>query len=359
VDKAAEALRAMLGEQSVQRPDRTDGQPAFDVARIEPTGEAVIAGRAGPGATVELLRGGQLHDKTVANENGEFVLVPRPLPPGNYDLTLRSRQRDGQNLTSLDSVAVVLRPERDERPLVALVVPDKPTLALAKPAMSKVEHGSIAIDTVDTESGGKLYVSGRSEAGSVVRLYLNDAYIASATASTEGRVAFAIESGVRAGDYRVRLDRVDPASGSVRSRAEASFNAPATAAASASAVRPAPTLNPANEVRGPVDEPTAGPPQLTHPAAAERPELARPSVLAETPAATAIPRDTRDVVVVPKIETTVVSRGDNLWRISRLTYGKGIRYSIIFDANRDQIRDPDLIYPGQIFVLPQAFDSEK
>jgi nucleoid-associated protein YgaU len=98
---------------------------------------------------------------------------------------------------------------------------------------------------------------------------------------------------------------------------------------------------------------------LTHPAAAERPELARPSVLAEMPAATAIPRDTRDVVVVPKIETTVVSRGDNLWRISRLTYGKGIRYSIIFDANRDQIRDPDLIYPGQIFVLPQAFDSEK
>ena len=68
--------------------------------------------------------------------------------------------------------------------------------------------------------------------------------------------------------------------------------------------------------------------------------------------------DKAGVVVVPKIETTVVARGDNLWRISRVTYGRGVRYPIIFDANRDQIRDPDLIYPGQVFVLPHASDNE-
>jgi nucleoid-associated protein YgaU len=56
--------------------------------------------------------------------------------------------------------------------------------------------------------------------------------------------------------------------------------------------------------------------------------------------------------VVPKIDTTVVSRGDSLWRISRETYGRGARYSVIYQANQTQIRDPDLIYPGQIFVLP-------
>ena len=50
--------------------------PTFDVARIEPTGEAVIAGRAAPGATVELLRNGEVHDRAVADQSGQFVMVP-------------------------------------------------------------------------------------------------------------------------------------------------------------------------------------------------------------------------------------------------------------------------------------------
>ena len=58
------------------------------------------------------------------------------------------------------------------------------------------------------------------------------------------------------------------------------------------------------------------------------------------------------VVVVPKITTTTVSRGDSLWRLSQLAYGAGTRYAVIYQANRKQIRNPDLIYPGQIFVLP-------
>ena len=57
-------------------------------------------------------------------------------------------------------------------------------------------------------------------------------------------------------------------------------------------------------------------------------------------------------VFVPEISTAKISRGDNLWRISQRTYGRGERYTVIYDANQSQIRDPDLIYPGQIFVLP-------
>ena len=52
------------------------------------------------------------------------------------------------------------------------------------------------------------------------------------------------------------------------------------------------------------------------------------------------------------IATTTVSRGDSLWRLSRQTYGVGTRYSVIYKANREQIRNPNLIRPGQIFVLP-------
>lgn len=47
-----------------------------------------------------------------------------------------------------------------------------------------------------------------------------------------------------------------------------------------------------------------------------------------------------------------VTRGDSLWRISRLTYGEGTRYALVYRANRDRIRNPDRIYPGQVFVLP-------
>ncbi|MDB5560397.1 MAG: xkdP, partial [Enterovirga sp.] len=57
-------------------------------------------------------------------------------------------------------------------------------------------------------------------------------------------------------------------------------------------------------------------------------------------------------VVVPEVNTAIVARGDNLWSISKRTYGRGLRYTVIYGANTPQIRDPNLIYPGQVFVLP-------
>jgi nucleoid-associated protein YgaU len=50
----------------------------------------------------------------------------------------------------------------------------------------------------------------------------------------------------------------------------------------------------------------------------------------------------------------VIQPGDNLWRIARGTYGRGVQYVVIYRANQDRIRDPNLIYPGQIFTLPTA-----
>ena len=105
VDAVAEALAG-----SPLTPDSGDGEPAFDIARIEPTGEAVIAGRAMPGATVELLRNGEFHDRAVADQSGQFVMVPPRLPSGTYDLTLRAQQPDGKQARSKQSVAVALEP---------------------------------------------------------------------------------------------------------------------------------------------------------------------------------------------------------------------------------------------------------
>ena len=50
----------------------------------------------------------------------------------------------------------------------------------------------------------------------------------------------------------------------------------------------------------------------------------------------------------------VVQPGNSLWRLARRTYGSGFSYTVIYDANKDQIGDPDLIFPGQIFALPKA-----
>jgi nucleoid-associated protein YgaU len=89
--------------------------------------------------------------------------------------------------------------------------------------------------------------------------------------------------------------------------------------------------------------------------APKRPDMAAPQhtqLAAATP--TSIPPDngSPSAVVVPKIATTTVSRGDSLWRISRLAYGAGTRFAVVYRANREQIRNPNLIYPGQTFVLP-------
>jgi nucleoid-associated protein YgaU len=59
----------------------------------------------------------------------------------------------------------------------------------------------------------------------------------------------------------------------------------------------------------------------------------------------------------PKLEkadgAVIIRRGDTLWRISRRVYGLGIRYSAIYLANQAQITDPDRIWPGQVFRLPE------
>ena len=57
---------------------------------------------------------------------------------------------------------------------------------------------------------------------------------------------------------------------------------------------------------------------------------------------------------LPAGRLVVIQPGNNLWRISAQVYGSGFRYVQIYDANQDQIRDPDLIYPGQVFELPRV-----
>jgi LysM domain len=343
--------------------------PSFDLVRVEPDGESVIAGRAAPGATIELLRGDQVHARAAADASGLFAIVPPPLPPGSHQVALQSIAPDGTRQRSAQSVTVVIT-DAKTRPLVTLTAPDMPTVVLsnpepptkvaeepkpetkaaeAKPAEPQpaqpgpqqqagvalpvpsppappgqtAARAEIKIVTVEAEEG-KLFVSGLSSPGATVRLYLNESLIAPGGAGGDGKVSFSIASGVKPGDYRIRLDDVDPVSGQVRSRAEVGFNVPVQVASA-------------------------------RPQAPASPQGGNPSAQPSREVASALPEGqmaSAGTIVIPNINTAIVSRGDNLWRISQRVYGKGLRYTVIYGANQEQIRNPDLIYPGQVFVLP-------
>jgi nucleoid-associated protein YgaU len=314
------AATALTGPSSPS--ESKDGEPAFDVARIEPTGEAVIAGRAAPGATVELLRDGELHDRVVADESGQFAMVPPRLPPGTYGLTLRSTLPDGKQMTSKQRVAVALEPNPNDRPIAAMT--DKSNVLPSQTTTNKTISEALVVDAIEVEPTGKFHVTGRATPSATVRLYLNNSLVASVVAGADQRFAIAINEGVTPGSYRVKLDEIGPNSGAVHGHLEMPFNVPDRVATGSTATTPS----------GRSDRAT------------------QPQLATTTPSTVSPDRGSPSTVVVPKITTAKVSRGDSLWSISRLSYGVGMRYAAIYQANRKYIRNPNLIYPGQTFVVP-------
>jgi nucleoid-associated protein YgaU len=252
------------------------------------------------------------------------------------------------------------------------------------PTPAPAPRPPVRIAAIDAEDGGRLFVSGQAAPGATVRLYLNDTLIAPGGAGADGKVGFAISRGVRPGGYRVRLDDVDPVSGEVRSRAEVQFAMPAQVAVPLPPQVP-PMVTGPQDVAGLAPAPSPHAPPAAAPGSAAAPgQAAAPAVPegARAPGQAAAPAPPRTesatpsaapqiagapgagdgkateraiaagTVLIPEINTAIVARGDNLWNISRRIYGQGLRYTVIYGANQPQIRNPDLIYPGQVFVLP-------
>ena len=367
--------------------------PSFDIVRVEPDGASVIAGRAAPGATIELLRDGEVHARTAADQSGLFAFVPPALPPGSHRVTLQAIAPDGTRRQSQESVTIVVAVRGNERPLVTLTSPDRPTVVLsnpeppvqtaqaspagpvpapagdaaaaprdqpppsAPPPASPIRRPDIKIVSVEAEESGRLFVSGEAAPGATVRLYLNESFIAPGGVGGDGKVSFAIGRGMKPGDYRVRLDDVDPVSGDVRSRAEVAFNVPVQVAATSG-----PQAIPPQEARAPSEPPASRPGTERAPTEWTAQRGGAPAVgTGGTQVASAGPAERAldpGTIVIPDVNTTIVSRGDNLWRISQRIYGEGYRYTVIFGANQGQIRNPHLIYPGQVFVLPTETDTK-
>ena len=303
-------------------------KPAFDVVNVEPTGEAVIAGRAEPNARVELRDAGKTVAEATADASGQFVIIPPTLAPGDHSLSLaadagKAAAGDVERGRGLGSPAGSEgRRRRTAAPATtAAPAPSPPALAMRTLATPPPAAASrVAIQSVEADAAGGLVARGSAEPNATVRLYLNGADVADAKTQSDGRWSLTIKHGMTPGGYVMRADEIKPGDASVVASADTPFDYPAPPG---SLGTPAPAASPAT------------------PGAAAAASAGEPNA---PPSAD---------VVVDRVETALVVPGHTLWALSQNYYGDPTRYPVIYEANKSQIHNPNLIYPGQVFVVPK------
>lgn len=343
-EQPAQVAAAPSAETSAPADAASPTVPTFDTVRVEKTGEAVIAGRAKPGSEVTIMLDGQPIGTAVASADGSFVVVPeKPLPPGSGGISIVSKATGETTVTKSDQTVAVIIPEAEKKQdaLVAVVSPDQPTKVLQSPGMPEEQPQAaaapaapeeasapaaagkarqIVLDAVDYDPSGNIVFSGQGEPGNNARIYVDNAPVGDAPIAADGRWSFSGTARVTPGVHSLRIDSLD-AGGSVTSRIEVPFFREDTKNVASA-------------------EP-----------AAEQADTQKTD--AQVPAATAEPAS-----AVPDEGRVVIQPGNNLWRISKVIYGDATKYTLLYQANQDQIRDPDLIYPGQVFRTPDVVPPE-
>jgi nucleoid-associated protein YgaU len=267
--------------------------PSFDIVRVDPEGHAVIAGRAMPGDKVRVLDGDKSIGEVTADSRGDWVLVPEaPLPPGDRQIGLEATGREGG-------------PVRRSNDLVALSVTPR--------AASGRQPSSLAVLIPGDADQPARVLQPPTQSGEGQPLSLDTAeYGAHRRLMLSGRAAPGARLNVYAGDQPLGTVTADEAG-------KWSLTAPRAQEAGGVELR--------------LDE------------------LAADGTVAHRVAA---PLEALGANPLAERGSYVVRRGNNLWLIARRLYGEGMRYTAIYRANRHQIRDPDLIYPGQLFTLPKS-----
>jgi hypothetical protein len=286
--------------------------PSFDVVRVDPAGALVIAGRAASGSEVTVTSNGQVIGTGTADENGEWVILPdAPIPAGNHELGLSARLPDGR---SLDADRQVM---------------------LAVPETGK----NVAGESTQTTGGSLAVLVPRDSSGGAVVLQQPPV---AAPAATQPAAAKAEPQGIASGalvldtvDYDDKGQVIIGGRGAVGATIQVYLD---------------------NDLIGATTVDGVGRWQVT-PTASVAPRLHtlrvdQTGVDGKVAARLESPFLRAALVELPADQAFVVQPGNNLWRIARRSYGEGLRYTDIYQANRSQIRDPDLIYPGQVFTIP-------
>jgi hypothetical protein len=272
--------------------------PSFDGARIGPDGRAVIAGRAQPGAKIVLLDGDKQIALGQADANGEWVVIVQDPPLGAGQHELRVIQHiEGHAPVTSDQVVVAIVP--DQKQPATLSGAREETLVMIVPSSGAAKLLQLP-SAAGVPKSGDLVMSTLD--------YDEGGFVTVTGQATPGTVVRAyindkmVAEGKAGADGRWRLAPFDPVSAGK------------------------------NKLR--LD-------QLTMDGKA----VARLELPFERAPVSPAAVDGRRLVLV---------RGDSLWNIARAHYGTGFQHILIYGANKDQIRDPNLIYPGQVLSLPKV-----
>jgi nucleoid-associated protein YgaU len=439
-------------------PPGTPGAPTFDVVRVEPSGETVVAGEAEPKATVEVLDGQTAIASVEADSSGAWALsLDKPLAPGSHDLALRTTSPDKKTQILSDQRVAVSVPEAGSKDVLVVVnTPNGASRVIEVPSSAPEQGPQVASNAADQEQqvASNAPAPQPPSAPPSVTAPAEPPADAAPTVATVETPAPSAENEVSATEPPAPESEVASAEAPPSAAASEAASPPAEPSAAAVATAESPVqaepqigVEPAPAAEAPITtEPpvVAEPPvQAEPPVVAKAPEPPPPpepkvvvsAVEADTsgalyiagtattpqtvrvylddkplgeakpsPSGTWLLQATRDLPVgtysvradqlddtgsvvarsevpfdrevevavlkpsaaagtdtgatlsgkMPEMETVIIKRGDNLWRIARGAWGKGVRWSTIYQANADQIRNPHWIYPGQVFVMPKG-----
>jgi nucleoid-associated protein YgaU len=196
-------------------------------------------------------------------------------------------------------------------------------------------EATVAIETVEVENSNRLMLGGLADAGEAVRIYLNNEPLGDVVTGADGRWTLSTDHPMTPGRYEVRADVVD-GDGAVKGRAEVRFDRVQMVEAG---------------------QETAGQQTAGSSAAGSSGQGSEVTIVSRT-AGSGGASSGGAVGEGAGTSVVVIARGDNLWSIARKIYGKGVRHTVIFEANKNQIGNPHLIYPGQVFTIPVLEDDD-
>ena len=289
--------------------------PTFDVVRVTPSGGAVLAGRAAPGSDVSVAANDREIGHAQADRLGAWVLVPAaPLAAGGQELTLSARLPDGSVTRGDTPVVVALAPPQaaaSRGAALVMAVPRDAAPILLQPPRSAEPPLATPGPMLSSRGPASTAAPSKGRFGLDVVDYDDHGAIRFAGAAQPGAaIRLYVDDAARADGHADLLGRW--------------------------------TLTPegavaAGDHRVRVDQLGAG-----------GRVLARVELPFQRVAMTVADMGGARVIVQPR---------QNLWRIARRVYGQGMQYTVIYEANREQIRDPALIYPGQIIATPGARET--
>ncbi|MFC0408752.1 LysM peptidoglycan-binding domain-containing protein [Roseomonas elaeocarpi] len=309
--------------------------PSFDVVRLGARGTLVVAGRAEAGSEVGLREGTRELGRSRVDARGEWVILPEAaLAPGAHELSLRSTLPDGREVEGADTVLVRVP---DPAPAVAGTAPPP---AGTGPA----EASQPLVLVLPRNPGAAPRLLGNNTApdgappGAVPPGGAAGGAAAGNTPTAGARTPLAVDVLDYDDSGTMRFSGAAPPGARLRLYAD---DVPLGEAQADSTGRWTLSPNPA-------------PAEGRHTLRVD--QLGRSGAVA---ARVAVPFQ-RDHLPPGALHDgqVVVQPGNNLWRLARAAYGQGIRYTVIFAANRAQIRDPGRIYPGQVLGVPSSPAAE-